>query len=419
MMPRPLTAVLLALAASWTAFGQSYTISTIAGGGLPVNVPGTSASLFGPKGAAADKAGNIFFTDANAVLRLDGTTGVLTLVAGNGAQGFSGDNGLATRAQLNGPNGVAVDPAGNLYISDIGNLVVRKVSNGVITTFAGNGTWGDSGDNGPATSARLMSPSGVAVDSAGNLYIADSALGRIREVTNGVIATVAGGGSQFGDNVPATSALLAYSVALAVDAAGNLYIADPINSRIRKVSNGVITTVAGNGTAGYSGDNGPATSAQLNRPEGLAVDSAGNLYIADTGNGRIRKVSNGVITTVAGNGTAGFSGDNGPANSAQLYGPSGIAVDPAGNLYIADSVNNRIRKVSNGIITTVVGIGTPGYSGDNGPATGAQIDPAGVAVDSAGNLYIADTYNFRVRKVSHGVITTVAGSGKHGAGGDN
>jgi sugar lactone lactonase YvrE len=422
---RLLPAVLLTSVMSWSAFCQTHTISTFAGGGLPVNIPGTSAGLSGgdkPESVAADRAGNLFFVYKNAVLRLDARTGVLTLVAGNGTPGFSGDNGPATSAQLSDPLGVAVDSAGNLYIADWGNDRVRKVSKGVITTVAGNGTHGD---NGPATSAQLADPHGVAVDSAGNLYVTDD-YGSTFKVSNGAITTVAGNGTLgfSGDNGPATSAQLFDPDGVAVDSAGNLYIADWNNDRVRKVSKGVITTVAGNGLRGFSGDNGPATSAQLNSPHtsaqlsdpiGVAVDSAGNLYIADAG--KIRKVSKGVITTVAGNGT-GFSGDNGPATSAQLSS-SGVAVDPAGNLYIADTWNNRIRKVSNGVITTVAGNGTEGSSGDNGPAISAQLSASGVAVDSAGNLYIADEFNNRIRKVSKGVITTVAGNGLRGFSGDN
>jgi hypothetical protein len=251
------------------------------------------------------------------------------------------------------------------------------------------------------------------VDAVGNLFIAY--FEGVGKMSNGVATTVAGGGYYLvlGDNGPATSAYLYDPGGVAVDSAGNVYIADGENNRLRKVSNGVITTVAGNGTPGFSGDNGPATSAQLHDPARVAVDSAGNLYIADNNNYRIRKVSNGAITTVAGNGTRGFSGDNIPATSAQFHDPFGVAVDSAGNLYIADSGNNRIRKVANGIITTVAGNGTPGFSGDNGPATSAQLNgPAGVAVDSAGNLYIADGGNNRIRKVSNGVITTVAGNGR-------
>jgi uncharacterized protein (TIGR03437 family) len=238
-----------------------------------------------------------------------------------------------------------VDAAGNVYIADTDNSRVRKVSNGVITTVAGSGMGGQSGDNGPATSAELESPSGIAVDAAGNLYIAD--LGRVRKVSNGVITTVAGGGTLSGDNVSATSAWLDPS-GIAVDAAGNLYIADTDHNRIRKVANGAITTVAGNGTEGYSGDNGPATSAQLDWPTGVAVDSGGTLYIADWGNSCIRKVTNGVITTVAGTGTRAYSGDNGPAASAQLYWSKSLAVDSAGNLYVTDSVNDRIRILTSG-----------------------------------------------------------------------
>jgi uncharacterized protein (TIGR03437 family) len=366
----------------------------------------------------------MFFAFQNTVLRLDATTGILTPVAGNGTRGFSGDNGPATSAQLSGPSGFAVDSAGNLYIVDQFNYRVREVSSGVITTVAGNGTHGFSGDNGPATSAQLNFgnggyPNGIAVDSAGNLYIADSGNARIRKVSNGVITTVAGAGGygSLGDNGPATSAYLNQPQGIAVDSAGNLYIADWQDNRIRKVANGVITTVAGNGTRGYSGDNGLATTAQLAYPQGVAVDSAGNLYIADTSNSRIRKVSNGVIATVAGDGTFGFSGDNGPATSAQLNGPSGVAVDFAGGLYIGDQLNQRIRKVSNEVITTVAGGGSS--IGDSGPATSAQFAPAGVAVDSAGNLYIADSYNNRIRKVTNGVIATVAGNGTQGFSGDN
>ncbi|HXB72405.1 MAG TPA: hypothetical protein VNY05_29475 [Candidatus Acidoferrales bacterium] len=406
---------------SWIASGQTYTISTVAGGALPVNIPGTSASLDIPSSLAVDKTGNIFFADIteHVVLRLNAATGVLTLVAGNGAYGFSGDNGPAASAQLSQPRGVAVDSAGNLYIADSANHRIRKVSGGVITTVAGNGNFGFSGDNGPATGAQLYLPWGVAVDSTGSVYIADYGNNRIRKVANGVITTVAGNGTGGfgGDNGAATSAQLNQPRAVAVDSADNLYLGDTSNSRIRKVSSGVITTVAGNGTAGFGGDNGPATGAQLFFPSGVAVDSSGNLYIADASNSRIRKVTNGVITTAAGNGTIGFSGDNGPATSAQLGQPLGIAVDDAGNLYIATYLTGRIRKVSGGVITTLAG---NGLVGDNGPATSSQLNyPWGVAVDVAGNLYIADMENSRIRKVSGGVITTTVGNGAPGFSGDS
>jgi len=347
---------------------------------------------------------------------------IIRTLAGNGAVtpnssfgGFSGDNGPAIKAQINSPKGIAVDPAGNVYFADAGNGRVRKVSNGVITTVAGNGSGDNSGDNGPALKAGLGNMHGLAADSAGNVYIADvGSLASdpivfmvpgsqvIRKVSNGVITTVAGNGTAgfSGDNGPAISAQLNstfQSLSVGVDSAGNVYIADSGNNRVRKVSNGVITTVAGNGTSGFSGDNGPAISAQLSNPLSVAVDLAGNLYIGDSGNRRIRRVSNGVITTVAGNGASGFGGDNGLATGAAFGDIRGIAVDSAGNLYIADG-DGLIRRVSNGRITTIAGTATSGFSGDNGPATNAQLNnPRGIAVDSAGNVYIADNFNNRIR----------------------
>ncbi len=396
----------------------TYTISTFAGGGLPINVSGPSASLYGPSSIAVDKSGNVFFTDLNAVIRLDAKTGTLTLVAGNGTAGPSVNNISATDAQLNYPAGVALDAAGNVYIADSGNNSVRKVSNGIITTVAGNGTSGFSGDNGAATSAQLSSPWGIAVDSAGNLFIADEFNSRIRKVSNGVITTVAGNGTMgfSGDNGPATSAGLSIPQGVSIDSAGNLFIADTQNSRIRKVSNGVITTVAGNGTRGFSGDNGSATSASLSGPSGVTADAAGNLYIAD-GN-RVRKIANGVIFTVAGTGNFGASGDNGPATSADLVATS-ISVDLAGDLFITDLFNRRIRKVMAGVITTVAGNGGQGFGGDNVAATSAQLDfPSDAAADADGNIYVADS-NSRVLKISNGVITAVAGNGVTGFSGDN
>ncbi|MFI5112212.1 MAG: choice-of-anchor D domain-containing protein [Terriglobales bacterium] len=512
-------------------------ITTVAGNGTGGysgdGGPAISAELY-PQGVAVDSAGNLYIGDSNNLIRKVDASGVITTVAGNGTPGYSGDNGPATSAQLYDPYGVAVDSAGNLYIADQRNQRIRKVdASGTITTVAGDGTEGYGGDNGPATSAELDYPHGVAVDSAGNLYIADAFNNRIRKVTKGpvnfgrvnvdanstqnvflsintaltlsavqtsgdysvtsdscdplpaalsastvctlqvqftptkpgqrwfplvvtdinsnkysfglegtgvgpalaftpgIITTVAGGGSgcfgqtdSVGDGCPATSAEITYPLGLAVDSAGNLYIADEANYRIRKVdASGFITKVAGNGTPGYSGDGGPATSAGLNLPFGVAVDSAGNLYIADRDNYRIRKVdASGIITTVAGNGSYGYNGDNIAATSAELRRPEGVAVDSAGNVYIADTFNFRIRKVdASGTITTVAGKGTRGYSGDGGPATSAELyTPAGVAVDSARNLYIADSNSSRVRKVdASGTITTVAGNGSFGYNGDN
>jgi sugar lactone lactonase YvrE len=278
---------------------------------------------------------------------------------------------------------VAVDRAGNVYIADSGNNIIRKVSNGVITTFAGNGLWGYSGENGPATSASLAGPSGVAVDAAGNVYIADTFNNVVRKVSNGLITTFAGNrlGGYLGDNGPATRAELSYPYGVAVDASGSVYIADSLNDVIRKVLNGVITTFAGNGTYGYSGDNGPATDAMLRQPYGVAADASGNVYIADSGNQLIRKVTNGVITTILQGG---------------LIHPCGVAVDASGNVYATDLY--MIWKVSNGAATMIAGNETPGYSGDDGPATNAEFNqPFGVAVDAAGDVYIADTFNYVTR----------------------
>jgi sugar lactone lactonase YvrE len=306
-----------------------------------------------------------------------------------------------------------VSASGNLFIAEARSSVIRKVNtSGIINTVAGNGARGYSGDNGIATSAQLIWPNGIAVDIFGNFYIADSFTNRIRKVnTSGIITTVAGNGTSgySGDEGPASGAQLNGPGGVAIDASGNLYIADAGNERVRKVSrSGIITTAAGNGVRGYSGDNGPATSAQLFNPRNLAVDTSGNIYIADNNN-VIRKVNtSGIITTVAGTGAPGYSGDNGPASSAHLNGPEGMTVDASGNIYIADNFNNRIRKVNTGgIITTVAGNGTSGYSGDKGPASGAQLNgPVGVAIDASGNLYIADGGNDRIRKVSfHGADT--------------
>ena len=410
------------LIAPLAAVAQTYGISTFAGGALNVNIPASTASLYGPQSAmAVDPSGNVYFADGDTILRLDAITGVVTLVAGNGTAGYSGDNGPAIDAQLSGPYGLALDSSGNLYIGSLYNNVVRKVAGGVITTVVGTGVAGFSGDGGPAASAQLNAPYALAVDSSGNLFISDSGNSRIREVSSGVIATVAGNGTTgfAGDNGPAIGAQLSAPRGLALDIAGNLYIADSGNNRIREVSAGVIVTIAGTGVAGFGGDGGAALGAQLNLPCGIAFDSSGKLYIADYYNNRIRQISAGTIATVAGKGTPGFSGDNGAATSAQLNNPYALGADPAGNLYIADYGNDRIRKVAAGVITTAAGSGASGFSGDGGTAVGAQLDyPRGVAVDSSGNVYAADTANSRVRKIAGGVIATVAGNGTAGFAGD-
>jgi sugar lactone lactonase YvrE len=336
---------------------------------------------------------------------------VITTVAGNGTNGFSGDGGAATNAKIAIPTGVTVDVNGNLFIADSGNNRIRKVdTNGIITTVAGNGTIGYSGDGGAATNAKIAKAFGVAMDVNGNLFIADSGNNRIRKVdTNGIITTVAGKGPNYpsvgsfsGDGGLATNANLFASSGIAVDANGNLIIADSSNNRLRKVdTNGIITTVAGTNSVGFSGDGGLATNARLNSPDGVALNAAGNLFIADYSNSRIRKVdTNGIIATVAGQIFSGFTGDGGAATNAALNKPPSVAMDIAGYLFIDDEGNNRVRQVdTNGIITTVAGNGANGYSGDGGVATNAKVVPNGVAIDNSINLFIADGFN-SIRKVA-------------------
>ncbi|HWC98638.1 MAG TPA: IPT/TIG domain-containing protein [Candidatus Sulfopaludibacter sp.] len=337
--------------------------------------------------------------------------GIISTVAGNGFIPYSGEGGAATSAAV-GVSAVAVDGSGNLYIADtISNKILKVTPGGTITTLAGNGATTYAGDGGPATKASFFSPSALAADNAGNVYIADSQNNRVRKVdSSGTITTVAGNGSLglAGDGGPAKSASLWLPSGLALDSAGNLYIADTTNGRIRKVdTSGTIRTVAGGALLpGFSGDGGAATSAGLFLPGGVAVDGAGNLYIADIGNNRVRKVNAaGIISTVAGNGNRGFSGDGGSGTAAMLNfsgAHAGLGVDGAGNLYLPDIANNRVRKVDgSGVITTVAGNGIAGFSGDSGPATSAGLSsPNDVAVDSSGNLYIGDGKNNRVRKVT-------------------
>jgi sugar lactone lactonase YvrE len=321
----------------------------------------------------------------------------------------------ATTLPLMLPSAIVFDAAGNLYFVETGNHVVRKLSSaGIVTTVAGNGVQGFSGDNGPATAAQLDSPAGLALDSVGDLFIADSHNHRIREVSSatGTITTIAGTGAPgfSGDGGPATAAQLDLPTALALDASGNLYVADTNNHRVRWIAaaTGVIATVAGNGIEAFAGDNGPATAASIDSPNGLALDSSGNLTISDTHNGRLRRVSaaTGLISTIAGAGVVGgnvqaFGGDNGPATAAGLALPRGLTMDSAGNLYFADSANHRIRCISpTGTITTVAGQGTETFAGDNAPAVTASLDsPRSVAISPAGLLTLADTSNQRIRQL--------------------
>ena len=328
--------------------------------------------------------------------------------AGNGTYGYTGNGGAATSAELSNPSGVAEDASGNLYIADYWNNVIRMVTpTGTISTFAGNTTGGFSGDGGPATAAELDGPVAVAVDYGGNVYIADQNNERIRMVnTSGTISTFAGNGTKgyTGDGIAATAAELSLPDAIAIDKLGDVYIADLDNYRVRMVYSGIITTVAGSGIQGTSGDGGPATAADLNGITGLAVDNTKPIiYITDQGGSSVRMVGlSKNISTIAGNGTAGFSGDGGPATAAELKTPAGLWVDTASNLYIADYGNNRIRVVnSSGVITTIAGTVSGGFSGDGGPATLAKLNnPEGVCVDGKGNMYIADYNNKRVRKVN-------------------
>lgn len=330
----------------------------------------------------------------------------ITTVAGDGTRGFAGDGGLATNAKLSDPTGLAFDSTGNLYVADQLNARVRMVNpSGNISTLAGNGSEGYSGDGGPATNAQLNYPIGMAVGSANGVYVSQYQNSVIRKIaSDNTISTVAGNGSfsYSGDGGPATDAALSYVQGVATDSAGNLYIVDAGNQRIRKVdTSGIISTVVGTGVPGFSGDGGLATAAQLRDPARIAVDRAGNLYITDAGNRRVRKVTtSGMISTVAGNGTAGFSGDGGPATSAQLRLPYGLAVDESGNLFITDLEDHRIRKVdTSGVITTIAGDGTPGFSGDGGPAATAQLNiPIDLAVRGA-DLYVSDAVNQRVRRI--------------------
>lgn len=327
----------------------------------------------------------------------------ITTVAGGGAS--LGDGGNSSFAQLTRPSGVAVDFMGNIYIADTLNHRVRKVDiAGFITTIAGNGTKDFSGDLFTATAAQLNNPSGIAVDTYGNVYIADSLNKRIRKIdSSGNIATIAGSeGVVLGDGGSATSASLKLPAALALDSNGSIYIADKANNSIRKVDTmGNITAFAGTGTAGLFGDGALAAKAQLNSPSGVAVDTYGNVYIADTLNNRIRKVNKaGKITTVAGNGTASFSGDGGKAVSAQLNNPSGVAVDADRNIFVADTLNNCIRKIdAMGTITTIAGsTQNPQESVDT---VSSQFRfPMGIAVDTSGHIFVADTGNNVIKKIT-------------------
>ena len=350
---------------------------------------------------------------------------IITTFAGNGSSGFSGDNGLATAAKIGFPGRIAIDDTANVYFADTYNNRIRKISaaTGIITTVAGTGTAGYNGDGALATASQLNYPFGVAVDHSGNIYIADSYNNRIRKIsaTTKLISTVAGTTSSGynGDNISAITAQLNQPNSVCLDNAGNIYFTDQSNNRVRKVtiSTGNISTVAGSGTSGYMGDNGTAIYAQLNSPSGIALDANNNIYIADLNNHRIRKVtvSTGVITTIAGNGTGAYVEDGVAATLTSLSLPQDVFVTTAGHVFIADYGNGRIRKVnaSTGIISTVAGDGSASFAGDNGPATSAKFNmPISIRVDNAGNYFISDYFNRRIRKVTQPVFAnnTISGA---------
>jgi len=420
-----------------------YAISTVAGGG-PNNLAALNASIGFP-GSVTVAGGNTYIADSYSshIFKVD-STGNLTVVAGNGTLGYSGDGGPATSAALNGPEGVFVDGEGNIFIADTGNSRIREVtaSNGNITTVAGNGKAGYSGDGNPAISAQLNDPFGVFVDTAGDIFIADTDNAAIREVVAGIIQTVAGNGGNCpdptkpcGDGGPATSAQLDLPEGVFVDGSGSIFIADTDSNRIRVVNTGTaqitiagvaipagdIQTVAGayyqsdGGTACQdTGDGGPAASAYLCAPSGVFVDASEDIFIADTNNFAIREVAaSGVnVTTVAGIlGVEGYSPNGTPATSADLNYPSDMFVDSSGNIFIADTDNFVIREVTAGNIQTIIGNNTLAYSGDDGSALNAELNaPGSVSIDGAGNFYIADSANSVIRVVNTGTAPiTVAG----------
>ncbi len=381
-------------------------------------------------GITLDKKGNVYITmrEHNIISRID-TKGMMTRYAGSGESGFSGDGGPAIKANFKTPAGLAFDPEGNLYIADRENHRVRKVdTSGNISTFAGIGEAGFSGDDAPAVKARLNLPSGVVADQKGNLFISDRSNDRIRVVDKkGVIRTYAGTGvAGFqGDAGPALKAQLDKPFGIALDEAENLYIADRNNNRVRKVSpEGIITTVAGDGGFFFMGDNGPAYRASVAAPTGVAVDKKGNLYIADRNNNRIRLVDKlGMIRTVAGTGQQDYNGDSETARETNLYLPFGLTVDSNDNLLVIDRSHYRIRRIDpkSGKVETVAGNGLKLFAGDGGPATGATLSfPHGMFLDKDDNLIFSDKGHYRIRKITpKGIISTIGGNGRRGNVGNN
>ena len=342
-----------------------------------------------------------------------------------------GDRGPAIQSVLTLPSAVAVDKKGNIFIAERGGNRIRRIDaqTDIITTIAGTGRRSYSGDGGPAAQAEISIPECLAFDARGNLYFTDRGNSRIRRVdaATGIITTVAGTGVRgySGDGGPAARAEISSPYGIALDRDGHIFFADTENQCYRRIDarTGIITTVAGNGQRGFSGDGGPATEASFSRPHVLTIDSSGNLILGDSFNQRIRKVerATGIITTIAGTGEQGFSGDGGPATKASFKYFGGLVLDSKGNLFITDGVNNRIRKIAarTGIITTVAGTGEKSFGGDGGPALQAQISwPYGIALDGEENIIFADWENNRVRRIDArtGIITTVAGAGNSSSG---
>jgi len=416
----------LLLAFTLISFAQVSNVTTIAGGYVGDGGPATSAAFNGPwLYATTDSNGNLFVSDSpDSRVRRVNSKGIITTIAGTGIYGYGGDGGPATSAVISYPRGIAVDKAGNVYFSDSANRRVRKIdTNGIITTFAGNGGFGPPGDGGPATDADLYWPQDLFFDSAGNLYITDTNAPAIRMVDSaGIIHLVAGvynGYGFSGDGGPATSAELYYPAGIAKDSSGNLYIADRDNHRIRKVdSTGTITTFAGNGNNACpsTGDGGPATSASIPYPSGLAVKQNRLLITDNCSRVRVINLQTNVINAAAGTGTGCFNGDGLSPLSTDLCGPWSLSVDPHGNLI--ETETGRVRRIT-GTVQTIAG----GYIGDNGPARNASVTNSwpgnNLAFDSKGNVYIADSEHMRIRKIdTHGSVTTFAGTGLSGSSGD-
>jgi sugar lactone lactonase YvrE len=414
------------------------TITTSAGNGtcgyLGDTGAATAAEVYNPYAIAADSTGNVFIADTNnyRIREVTKSDGKINTIAGTGAAGFGGDGGKAVSAQIYQVFGLAVDSTGKtVTFGDYQNQRVRQFTvGGNISTVAGTGTAGFTGDGAAATSAELYYPQGVGVSSS-KVYVADSSNYRIRLFTvGGNINTIAGNGSYnlptLLTGMPPQGVVFYYPFGVFGDASGNVFVNDTYNFLVRELvaSSDLVNFFAGTGTAGFTGDSGLATKAEINYNDGVVKDSKGNIYIADTNNCVIRMVNTaGNISTFAGVGQrCAYTGDGGPATSAELYYPSGVAVDGSDNVYIADTYNHVIRQVKSGTINTIAGIGQRGgYSGDGGPATAAQLYyPYGVAADGPGNVFIADTYNCRIREVSvaTGVISTVAGTGSCAYTGD-